>query len=274
MSSNEACAMRFPTIFINHGGGPMPLLGRQQLLVSHMKQAAELHIPSRPKSIIVLSAHWEADPIQITNYNRPLPLYFDYYGFPPETYKYEYSPPAAPDLSMKIQKLLKEHGIDSQLEDKRGFDHGAFVPLLIMYPDADIPVVAVSMHASLDAEKNIMIGQALQPLREEGVLIVGSGYSFHNLRAFFNPTTASQKASKDFNEWLKATITKSNSAEEVKEGLVRWEQAPSARMCHPREEHLLPLFMVAAAAGFEGGKLIYETNSDTGDHTVSGYLFN
>jgi aromatic ring-opening dioxygenase catalytic subunit (LigB family) len=170
ITDNECAAttMKFPAIFINHGGGPMPLMGQQPDLVKHMKEAVKKYIPEKPKSIVVLSAHWETNPIQITNHEKPRSLHFDYGGFPQETYEYEYPVPGSRDLSNRIKTLLKENGIESQLENTRGFDHGVFVPLMIMYPDTDIPVVAVSMDASLRSDRNMKVGQALAPLREEG----------------------------------------------------------------------------------------------------------
>lgn len=274
--------MRLPALFINHGGGPMPLMGKQPELVRHMKEAVKQYLPrgeEKPKAIVVLSAHWESDPIQITNYTttpQPPPLLFDYSGFPAETYNYSYPAPGSPELSQKIQKLLQATGIECQLEHQRGFDHGVFVPLLVMFPNADIPVVSVSLHASLNADRNMQIGQALSPLRDDGVLILGSGYTFHNMTAMLHPDSASQQASRAFNAWLKETLTKTSPAEEeriMKELLQNWEQAPGARMCHPRAEHLLPLFMVAAAANFAPGHLIYDEQEELTGHQVTGYVF-
>jgi aromatic ring-opening dioxygenase catalytic subunit (LigB family) len=170
--------------------------------------------------------------------------------------------------------LLNDQGIPSELESDRGFDHGVFVPLKIMFPDADIPVVAVSMDASLNSEKNMRIGQALAPLRDHGVLILGSGYTFHNLPSFFHPTTASKQAARNFNEWLKETMVSLNPSE-MKERLTHWEHAPGAKQSHPREEHLIPLFMTASASDFTGAQVIYDTTRDAdSEHAVTGYLFN
>lgn len=288
--------MRYPTVFINHGGGPLPLLGRQPDLVQNMKHVAKKVLPKEPPSaIVVLSAHWESDPISITSSPNPA-LLFDYYGFPPETYEYEYPAPGDPDLAKRIHELLTKQGLSSKLDEKRGFDHGVFVPLMVMYPLANIPVVQVSLEASLDSKKNMEIGRALSPLRNDNILILGSGYSFHNMEAFFHTTKESVKGSNDFNEWLKDTILppkenefESWSPEEQIEqfdkrmkALEHWDSAPGARLSHPREEHLIPLLMVAAAAG-EAAKprLIYDTTKteaavdDFGpmDHAVTGYLF-
>jgi len=262
--------MKFPAVFVNHGGGPMPLLGQQQTLVKHMKDVVRSHLPpEKPKAIVVFSAHWESDPVKITSSSNPKMLY-DYYGFPPETYHYKYPAPGSPELAQRMQALLGEQGIPSELDSERGFDHGVFIPLMIMYPDADIPVVCVSLHNSLAPEINIQIGQALHSLRDDGILFLGSGYTFHNLKAFFNPSSESYKASSDFNDWLKQSM----KTEKVLETLKGWKQAPGARMAHPREEHLIPLFMTAAAGGPNATpQLIFEVEAHTGDHAVSGYLF-
>lgn len=272
--------MRFPTVFINHGGGPLPLLGRQDALVGNMKKVVEDFLPKEdPTAIVVLSAHWESDPVKITSAAQPN-MYFDYYGFPPETYEYQYPAPGSPALSQRIQNLLSSNNIDSRFDQSRGYDHGVFVPLMIMFPKANIPVVSVSLHASLDADVNMRIGRALSPLRDEGILILGSGYSFHNMQAFFNPNEESVQGSKAFNEWLKGTLLgqKPDYLEELK----KWDEAPGARISHPREEHLMPLLMAAAAAGCEARpELIYDTTAEAfysplnqaADHAVTGYLF-
>jgi aromatic ring-opening dioxygenase catalytic subunit (LigB family) len=262
--------MRFPTVFVNHGGGPLPLLGKQPNLTKHMKEVRSKWLPEQqPTSIVVLSAHWESDPVKITSSAKPH-MYYDYYGFPEESYSYQYNAPGSPILAQKIQKLFEAKGIHSELDGKRGFDHGVFIPLMLMYPEADIPVVCVSVHSSLSADINIQIGQALEPLRDEGVLILGSGYTFHNMQAFFHPTSQTYKASTDFNEWLKDVISSSGFVDKLK----AWKEAPGARIAHPREEHLLPLLMTAAAGGTNATpQVIYNVEASEGEHAVSGYLF-
>lgn len=272
--------MRFPTVFVNHGGGPMPLLGRQPELVQNMKDIATNFLPKEePKAIVVLSAHWESNPIKISSSPKPK-MYFDYYGFPPQTYEYEYPAPGSPELADRIQDLLGSHNLKSELDPSRGFDHGVFIPLMIMYPQATIPVVCVSLDASLDAERNMKIGEALSPLRDEGVLIMGSGYSFHNMEAFFGPTQKTVEGSLAFNQWLKSTIMDTDS--DYLEKLKDWDKAPGGRISHPREEHLLPLLMVAAAGGKEAKPtLIYDTTKEAQhdplhgitNHAVTGYMF-
>ena len=168
---------------------------------------------------------------------------YDYYGFPAASYRIQYPAPGAPALAKKIYALLRSAGIVARLDERRGFDHGLFVPLKIMYPEAEIPCVQLSLLASLDPQAHIALGKALAPLRNEDVLIVGSGFSFHNLRAFFaGPSGTPDQRNEAFNEWLVATCTGERlSVGEREERLVAWEAAPHARYCHPREEHLLPL---------------------------------
>jgi aromatic ring-opening dioxygenase catalytic subunit (LigB family) len=266
--------MRYPTVFVNHGGGPMPLLGRQPDLVKHMKEVRTKFLPpEKPKAIVVLSAHWESDPIKITSSSHPKML-FDYSGFPPESYTYNYPAPGSPDLASKIKNALDASGISCELDPKRGYDHGVFIPLMIMFPEADVPVVSVSLHSSLSAERNMQVGKALAPLRDEGILILGSGYTFHNLPLFFNPSSASYEKSSEFNDWLKDTILH-NSGDALLDRLGQWESAPGARVAHPREEHLMPLLMTAAAAGSNSTtpQIIYDVPAGNGEHAISGYLF-
>jgi 4,5-DOPA dioxygenase extradiol len=256
---------------VNHGGGPMPLLKRQPNLVTHMKEVSSRWLTQKPAAIVVFSAHWESDPIRITSSPHPTMLY-DYHGFPPESYKYQYPAPGSPALAQKIQSLLQITGLSAELDDQRGFDHGVFVPLMIMYPDADIPVVAVSLHSSLSAETNMLISRALAPLRDENILLLGSGYTYHNMQGFFHPSSASYQASSSFNDWLKQTLLTDDPTERLA-ALQQWDRAPGARASHPREEHLLPLLMVAASAPAEASQLIFETSAGNGEHAVSSYLF-
>lgn len=262
--------MLYPSVFVNHGGGPLPLMGQQPDLVAHMKEVREKWLPKEPpKAIVMVSAHWESNPVRITGSANP-PMLFDYYGFPPETYKYQYPAPGDPQLATKIQNLLSKEGIESDLDKKRGYDHGVFIPLMLMFPEANIPVVCVSLHSSLSMTKNLAIGKALSTLRQEGVLIVGSGYTFHNMQAFLtgHKTGSMYKQSSDFNEWLKETMLGN------RDRMANWQDAPGARFCHPREEHLLPLFVTAAAAGEDAQtKLIYEEAAGDGQYAVSSYLF-
>ncbi|MDX1551803.1 MAG: class III extradiol ring-cleavage dioxygenase [Marinobacter sp.] len=229
-------------LFISHGGGPMPLLGdpgHREMVDRLTELADELQ---KPSAILVISAHWEASVPTITSSANPQ-LIYDYYGFPPEAYAIEYPCPGEPRLANQVCRVLEQAGIPARLDDQRGFDHGLFVPLKLMYPEADIPCIQLSLVDSLDAGAHLAIGRALQALEYDNLMVIGSGFSFHNMRAFFSAETPEIRARNEaFEDWLEETCTDTNLREsERAERLAHWDQAPHARFCHPREEHLLPL---------------------------------
>ncbi|WP_297186478.1 class III extradiol ring-cleavage dioxygenase [uncultured Porticoccus sp.] len=230
------------SLFISHGGGPLPLLGDpgHSEMVSCLQGIAAA-IP-KPDALVVVSAHWEETTPTITAGRSPA-LIYDYYGFPPESYDIRYPCVGEPSLAIDIQRMLGDCGIAAQLDENRGFDHGVFVPLKIMYPEADIPCVQLSLVSTLDASFHIDIGAALQGLKRQNVLVIGSGFSFHNLKDFFAPeSTKSRQLNHSFEQWLLNVCTDDQYLEkERRDLLVGWEEAPGARFCHPREEHLLPL---------------------------------
>jgi aromatic ring-opening dioxygenase catalytic subunit (LigB family) len=229
-------------LFLSHGGGPLPLLGHQ----GHIEMVQTLqHISSRinkPSAIIVVSAHWEEDIPTVTSGAKPS-LIYDYYGFPDESYDIQYPCPAEPLLARYVQQLLSCAGINAGQDEQRGFDHGLFVPLKIMYPAADIPCIQLSLVKSLDPAEHINIGKVLADIKHDELLVIGSGFSFHNLSAFFAPVTNDSKImNESFEQWLIDTCSNSSIDESERAGrLENWQQAPYARYCHPREEHLLPL---------------------------------
>lgn len=237
-----------PVVFVPHGGGPMPLLGD----ASHRELTAFMHdlaqgLPT-PSAILVITAHWEEAQAHISSGAQPT-MIFDYYGFPPESYEFLYPAPGNPALAETIAQSLRAKNIPVELDSQRGYDHGTFVPLLLGYPRADIPVVQLSLLQSLDPAHHISLGEAIAPLREQGVLILGSGMSFHNMRAFFSPSPTVKAKSDRFDEWLNDTLT--NPALDYSQRvayLTDWVNAPEARFCHPREEHLLPLHVCFGAA--------------------------
>ena len=237
-------------LFLSHGGGPMPLLGDPSHV--EMVNCLEALAPtlSKPAAILVISAHWEETLPTITSSANPS-LIYDYYGFPVASYSIEYPCKGEPMLAREIHKQFKCLGIESQLQEHRGFDHGLFVPLKIMFPKADIPCVQLSLVKNLDPAQHIKIGQALKGLEYENLLVIGSGFSFHNLRAFFAAATKESLAlNKSFESWLKDTLSRPDiSSEERNHRLYEWEKAPGARYCHPREEHLMPLFVCSGLAG-------------------------
>lgn len=240
------------TLYLSHGGGPLPLLGdpgHMEMLACLKELAASI---DKPSAIILISAHWERDISTITAGANP-PLIYDYYGFPQASYEIQYPCQGAPQLADKIAAALKGAGIDVHLDEERGFDHGLFVPLKIMYPNADIPCVQISLLKGLDPGEHLSVGKALQDLHDHSLLVIGSGFSFHNMNAFFAPgTDDSRMMNESFESWLLDTLSSSQIDEEERtERLLNWESAPFARYCHPREEHLLPLHVCygfAAAA--------------------------
>jgi 4,5-DOPA dioxygenase extradiol len=212
----------------------------------------------KPDAIVVVSAHWEEAEIAITAAAAP-PLLFDYFGFPPETYEYQYPAPGHPQLAARVHELLQQAGIDSRLDAERGFDHGVFVPLLLMYPEADIPCIQVSLSASLDAGLHVRMGQALAALKSENLLLLGSGFSFHNMRALMRKSDDTiDPHNREFEDWLEQTCCDSELTESQRlQRLVDWQSAPHARYCHPREEHLLPL-QVCYGFGRSGSRKIFQ----------------
>ncbi|KAL3777502.1 hypothetical protein ACHAWO_012778 [Cyclotella atomus] len=266
-----SCPTKLPTLFLNHGGGPLPLLGVQPSIASSIINAR----PSQtPKAILIISAHYESSPVSILSKDQHT-LLFDYYGFPSQCYEYSYPARGDDTLASRIQSLLSANDIESNIETKRGLDHGMFIPLMLMYPNnAEIPVVGLSLHPSLDVKTHMKIGKSLSTLRNE-VLIIGSGYGFHNMRYLLNPTPQSIGYSKEFDEYLQSMLI-GDITETKLNKLVTWkEDAPHANECHPREEHLIPLFVVAAAAGDECvGELIdVAEGKRAGEHVVSNYRF-
>ncbi|MDN3638701.1 class III extradiol ring-cleavage dioxygenase [Simiduia curdlanivorans] len=240
--------LAFPVAFVSHGGGPLPLMGDadHRELVAACAQLRQ-QLPDNPSAIIVISAHWESRGFAVTSQPEP-PLLFDYSGFPEQTYRYQYGAKGEPELAVKLQSALATKNIALRLDANRGFDHGVFVPLMLMYPEADIPVLELSIDCGLSAREHLMFGQKLAEVLPPDVLVLGSGFSFHNLPAFFaQKTTQSIAACAEFNTWLNHTLVDSSiSAEARLNRLDHWSDAPQARFCHPREEHLMPLLVCAA----------------------------
>lgn len=247
-----------PTWFIPHGGGPCFFMdwnppGVWDQMEQYLRTAAST-LPQRPKAIVMVSAHWLAPALSVTSGAQPA-LIYDYYGFPPHTYSLQYPALGEPALAHRIVELLGQAHLPAQTDAQRGFDHGMFIPLMLLFPQADIPVVQLSLGQSLDPELHLQVGAVLAPLRDEGVLIIGSGMSFHNLRIWGDPQYES--ASVQFDHWL--TNALQADVPSRRQALLDWEQAPFARVCHPPhgEEHLLPLMVAVGAAGQDLGRRVY-----------------
>jgi aromatic ring-opening dioxygenase catalytic subunit (LigB family) len=246
--------------FVPHGGGPLPLMGDvgHQGVIDLMR-GLETSI-ANSKAIVLITAHWESDKVQISGTAEPS-LLFDYYNFPPETYDYEYPARGAPDLALKTSALLTSAGFSNQIDTERGFDHGTFVPMMLMRPKADIPILQMSLLASLDSAEHIAYGRALAPLLDQNITIIGSGLSFHNLGAMLGGQTGAGGEDETFDKWLNDTLTNPDKSEPQRgDALTNWSAAPGARFCHPREEHLLPLHVCYGAASAAGlrGENIYQ----------------
>ena len=249
---------RMPVAFAPHGGGPWPFVdtgigdaAELELLARHLRSLRQLP-KTPPAAIVVVSAHWEERVPTVQTGERP-PMLYDYYGFPPDSYRITWPAPGAPRVAARVRELLGEAGFETGGDAKRGFDHGAFVPLKLAYPDADVPTVQLSLVRGLDPAEHLAMGRALRPLRDEGVFLVGSGMTFHDLRGFGDP--AAIPVSEDFDAWLRETMAAEPAERERR--LVAWSEAPSARRAHPREEHLLPLMVVTGAAGGERATVPY-----------------
>jgi aromatic ring-opening dioxygenase catalytic subunit (LigB family) len=222
-----------------------------QDLVGYLRSVPAV-APSAPQAILAVSAHWEAPvPTLMTGENPP--LYFDYYGFPPASYELTWPAPGAPSLAPRVEALLAEAGFETARDPERGYDHGTFVPLKVAWPGAEVPVLQLSLVRGLDPGVHLRLGRALMPLRDEGVLIVGSGMTYHDLRGFGRPGAAA--VSEAFDAWLEGAVTAEPEARDAR--LAQWTEAPRAREAHPREEHLIPLMVAAGAAGEDRGQVAW-----------------
>lgn len=262
--------MKLPVYFISHGGGPWPYIPAMQ--AGNTALAASLadipkQIGRKPKAILMVSAHWETrGAFGVTTSPQPSMLY-DYYGFPEHTYQIQYPAPGSPDLAQRVQQLLSDAGLPVAADPERGFDHGAFVPAFVMYPEADVPMVQLSIDAGYDPALHIALGRALSPLREEGVLIIGSGLSYHNLRQIYGGGAA---ASAQFDAWLQHAMLGSPLSQRT-ELLQEWAGAPAARLAHPREDHLIPLMVAVGAAEHDAATCVYHENQAFAGITASSF---
>ncbi len=265
-------AKRLPAYFVSHGGGPWPYMkeetgGAFDRLEASLVAIRE-ELGARPRAVLVVTGHWEETEFAVSSGERPGMLY-DYSGFPEHTYRVKYAAPGDPALAARVRGLLEGAGLRSRLDAERGFDHGTFTPLVPMYPDADVPVVQLSIRRDYDPEAHLRAGRALAPLRSEGVLILGSGLSYHNLRRF---GPAGAEPSRLFDRWLNETLAVA-SPEERTRRLLAWAEAPAARLAHPREDHLVPLFVALGAAEGEKSAVVYHEDDFMGSLAVSSFRF-
>lgn len=261
---------RQPTYFISHGGGPWPWIDDMRRALAPLEESLARmpsDLPEPPKAVLMISGHWEAREVRVMSAARP-PMVYDYGGFPAYTYEITYPAPGAPDLAARTAAMIADAGFEVALDETRGFDHGTFVPAFVMYPEADVPVFQISMLESYDPEDHFRLGRALAPLRDAGVLIVGSGLSYHNLR-LFGP--GARIPSEAFDAWLNEVLEL--PPEDRTTALLDWESAPHARTCHAREDHLVPLFAALGAAEAGTARRVYHQEMIFGGVTASSWRF-
>jgi aromatic ring-opening dioxygenase catalytic subunit (LigB family) len=242
-------------VYFSHGGGPLPILGdaSHKAMVNFM-----LQLPTRlrkPDAVLVISAHWEESIATLVGAYMPT-MFYDYYGFTDEAYEIIYPAPGSPEIAKRIASLLIKKNISARIDLQRGFDHGLFIPLILMYPQADIPSLQLSLLHSLNPTAHIALGKALRELMYENILVIGSGFSFHNMKAFsWQGLNKPDPDNETFQNWLIETCTGPLSQSEREQLLIEWQKAPSARYCHPREEHLLPLHVCLGMADKPASKI-------------------
>ncbi len=232
-------AGRMPVLYLSHGAPPLA----DDTLWTGQLAAWAAGLP-RPKAVLMVSAHWESAPVTLSA-TRTVPLVYDFSGFPEHYYRVTYPAPGAPELAARVRGLLGSPATPVHEAPERGLDHGAYVPLVEMYPDADVPVLQMSM-PTLEPEQLLRLGRRLAPLRDEGVLIVGSGFFTHNLRGLTWGSAPDEAPawSREFDHWGREAL----AAGDVDALLDFSGRAPAGRVAHPRSEHFAPLF-VALGAG-------------------------
>lgn len=266
-----SAAKRLPTLYIPHGGGPCFFID-PPAEDPHMWDGLAAYLRGidgalrvRPKAVLVVSAHWEAE-LPTVNIAAIPALLFDYYGFPEHAYRLKYPVPGASEWAKPVRELLASAGFESAVDAKRGLDHGVFVPFMLIYPGADVPILQLSLQESLDPALHLGIGRALAPLRERGVLIAGTGMSYHNLAAMFSGRGGDAAAA--FDAWLGHAVADPATRDQK---LARWRDAPGGTESHPREEHLIPLMVAAGAADGDPGVRAF--GESIGGKPISGFQF-
>ncbi len=263
---------RLPTYFLSHGGGPWPWLKAERGSMYDKLEAALVDVRRElgdfPRAVLTVSGHWEAERLLLSSSARP-PMVYDYGGFPEHTYRIRYDAPGDPMLAEEV-RLLDRGGVAVGLDPGRGFDHGTFTVMLTLYPEAEMPVVQLSILDDYGPADHLKVGELLKPLRDDGILIVGSGFSFHDTRGMRNGF--GQEASAESDGWLDRVLVEA-SPEERHQALLQWTEAPSARLAHPQEDHLIPLLVAVGAADDEPGCSVYHEDDFMGSIAVSSFRF-
>ena len=263
---------RLPAYFLSHGGGPWPYMKAEFGALYDKLEASIVdirrQIGAKPRAVLMISGHWESPEFTVSSAEHP-PMVYDYYGFPEHTYRVQYRAPGSPELAARVSALLEADGVACRSDAGRGYDHGTFTVMEPLYPEADVPVVQLSLKAGFDPAAHLRVGRLLAPLRDEGVLILGSGLSYHNLRRM-DPSAA--VPSRQFDDWLQETLVACPPTQR-RERLESWSRAPSARVAHPREDHFLPLMVAVGAAGDDTGACCYHEPDFMGSMAVSSFRF-
>jgi 4,5-DOPA dioxygenase extradiol len=241
---------RFPSLFVSHGAPTLALeSGGTADFLRDLGKGLE-----RPTAIICVSAHWDRPSPSVSGAASPRTVH-DFVGFPQQLYALRYPAPGSPELARKIADALAAIGLQAQVDHDRGLDHGVWVPLTLMYPAADVPVVALSVDSGADPTFHFDIGRALDPFRAQGFLILGSGGATHNLRDVMQrpPLAPPLSYAQEFTEWLCLAVTQGRTGD-----LLEYrERAPHAERAHPTTEHFLPLFVALGAAGAPLGRVLH-----------------
>ena len=265
-------ARRLPTYFLSHGGGPWPYMdGGMRRRFDKLE--ASLHAIRQEwsdavRAVLVISEHWETEEFAVSSGARP-GMVFDYYGFPEHLYRIKYDAPGSPELAMRLRAMLHAGGFACESDPERGFDHGTFGLMQPLYPNGEMPIVQLSIKQDLDPLAHLSVGRLLAPLRDDGIVIIGSGSSFHNL-ALRGP--AAIEPSRRFDDWLQETLLQSPVCER-RERVANWMLAPEARSAHPREDHLIPLMVALGAAEEEPAKLVFHQDDFLGGWALSSFRF-
>ena len=265
-------AARLPTYYLSHGGGPWPYMDNGMRRRFDKLEASLLAIRREwrdaVRAVLMISGHWETAEFAVSSAARP-GMVFDYYGFPEHLYHIKYDAPGSPELAMRVRAMLEAGGFKCESDPERGFDHGTFSLMKPLCPDAEIPIVQLSIKLDFDPHAHLSVGRLLAPLRDEGVVIIGSGSSFHNL-GLRGP--AAVEPSRRFDDWLQQTLLQSSTAER-RQRVATWMFAPDARIAHPREDHLIPLMVALGAAEEEPAALVYHQGDFLGGWALSSFRF-
>jgi 4,5-DOPA dioxygenase extradiol len=253
-----------PSVFVSHGS---PMHALQPGAAGAAWAALGKRFPA-PAAIVIASAHWETNLPMLTGSEKPETIH-DFYNFPEPLYRLRYPSPGAPEVARRAQALLKDAGITSGIDGCRGLDHGAWSPLLYMYPDADIPVVQISVQPELGPQHHVALGNSVQKLADEGVLIIGSGHMTHNLRDWSRGQGQPAPYAREFQAWVKDKLEKKDV-----QALVEYRsRTPHGVRAHPTDEHFLPLFFaLGAAAGKAKAERVYDA-IDSGVLAMDAYVF-